>query len=69
MNGWTNDVGAPSFEVLMHHEREQAPVEKVLIQAVARISTLEGFRDMTPEEVYLMLVEQTEKVHREKVEA
>ncbi len=64
MNGWANEVGAPSFEELMHHEREQTPSEKVLVQAIARISTQEGYRDMTPEEVYLMLVEQTERVHR-----
>jgi hypothetical protein len=65
MIGWTNDVGAPSFEELMDGTKEQTPVEKVLVQAIARISVQKGFRDMTPEEVYLMLVEQTEKVHRE----
>ncbi len=65
MNGRTNVVGAPSFKELMSHEREQMPSEKVLVQAIARLSTITGYRDMTPEEVYLMLVEQTEKVHQQ----
>lgn len=63
MNGWNNSVGAPSFDELMSNDREQTPVEKVLVQAIARISTAPGYRDLTPERVYLMLVEQTEKVH------
>ncbi len=63
MRGWNNSVGAPSFEELMDESRERTPAEKVLLQAVARIGARAGHRDMSPGEVYLMLVEQAEKVH------
>jgi hypothetical protein len=53
---------APTFEEFMHHEREHFPTDKVLVQAIAIISVQKGFRDMTPEEVYIMLVEQATEI-------
>ncbi len=64
MRGWENSVVAPSFEELMDPAKEQTPTEKVLLQAVARIGARAGRRDMSPEEVYLMLVEQAEKAEK-----
>lgn len=52
----------PTFGELMHHERTQTPTEEMLVQAIAWLTTTEGYTHLTPEEVYAMLVEQTEAV-------
>jgi hypothetical protein len=65
MNVQPNTVGALSFGELMHHEHTLTPSEKVLVQAIARLTTAPGYTHMTPAEVYAMLVEQTEKIQAE----
>ena len=46
----------PTFGGLMSNDKSQTPTEKILVQAIARISTAEGYTHMTPDEVYEMLL-------------
>jgi hypothetical protein len=50
----------PDFNEFMRGE--QSPVEKMLVQALAVITVQPAFHHMTPEDVYEMLVEQTEEI-------
>ncbi len=56
MNEAANAIGAPSFREFMDHERIATDVDRVLVQAIANLTTEGEYRSMTRNEVYNLLV-------------
>lgn len=57
----------PTFAELMDHEREQTPIDRLLVQAIAALSTEGRYASMHPEDVYNEVVRQCKEVHQTSV--
>jgi hypothetical protein len=57
-----NGARVPEWSELMHHKRPLMPVERLLVQCVAVVSTHPRYQDLTPEQVYDAMREQAAQV-------